>query len=754
MKGTNIHTNTTKIYLTFFSLAIWLCSTSVCHAQKPEDRDSIWNEYYTTTEDTTKVNNLLDIGYSYLRTEPDSAKHFAEKALALAGSIGFVKGTAKAYKDLGLIDWAKGNYDEALNHLSSASTLFESLSYKTEMAKCLNNIGYMHYQMGQYPEAIEYHNAYLEIVRQDGDTGREAGALHNIAMVHQAKGDYKEAMEFYLQSVTLKKAMGDSSRLSNSLEALGDIYFELRNYTIAGSYYQRALKIREEEGDKLGMIVSLYNIGRNFKEQGQYEKGMTIFQQGKNLAEELNNQVLVAYHLEGIGSIYKGMGDFDQSLDAYTKSLEARKNRSERKGRSILLNELADLHIKLENWDAAYEAAQEAYDIASELETKEEIKDAAYHLAKVYAKKGKYQMSFQLMEQVNELKDSLFNAEKNREMALLTAEHEIEQEKIQREKEQKEQEVNTQRNYIGGLVLALLLIFLLAGALFFANRQRKHANRELLNKNQELNEKKENLENLNTELKMINQKLELAGQKLQQFAFAASHDLKESIRSVTSFGQLLQKQIKAADNVDPSWLTYLGYISSSGKRMEKILIDLLNYLNLGAKSSGFVQVDLNEVLKDVLNEMEPEIKSVNARLEVAELPTVVAHPHLIEQLFHNLVDNALKYRKEEEPLRVEVGIKLDKEAQQLVFFVKDNGIGIEKKYLDYIFVPFKRLHDRNLSGSGLGLSICRNIVKLYDGMIKVDSTVGQGSTFYFTLPKAISEIDLKNYPASTLQEIS
>ena len=88
------------------------------------------------------------------------------------------------------------------------------------------------------------------------------------------------------------------------------------------------------------------------------------------------------------------------------------------------------------------------------------------------------------------------------------------------------------------------------------------------------------------------------------------------------------------------------------------------------------------------------------------------------------------------------------------FSVKDNGIGMEKRYLDYIFEPFKRLHDRKLSGSGLGLSICRNIVKLYNGTLKVDSTVGEGSTFYFTLPKATNEIDFKEFEASSLQEIS
>lgn len=725
-----------KILWVLFPIFLFFTQIKTSIAQTPQDRATLWEEYHAAQHDTIKVLRLLDLGYTYLRTNPDSAEILDKEALDLAQDLKYFFGKAKALNELGLIEWARGNYPGALKKIRSAYTLHKSLGNQIEMAKCLNNIGYMYYENGQYEEAIENHQAYLEIVIANKDKKREAGALHNIGMVHQAKGDYLEAMDFYYKSVTVKKEMGDSSRLSNTLDALGDIFYELKDYSLADAYYQRGLKIREKEDNKLGIVVSLYNIGRNFKEEEKYEQSLTIFKKGKSMAEELKTPKLLAYHLEGIGSIYKKTGQFEQALHHYQECKVLRDSISDPKGYSLLLNEIADLYISLEKWEEAFDAATKAFEMAALLEAKEEMKDAAFCLSKIYGKRSDFEKAYQYLNLVNVLKDSLFDAEKNREIAVNQVRHERDHLEDKKEKINRAKELLNQRKFNTLLMGSLLLITLLFSFLYLAFRQRKRVNLELLQRNQELRDKKQHLERLNTKLQSTNQKLELVGQKLQQFAFAASHDLKESIRSVTSFSQLLEKKIKNSKKINLSWITYLDYISSSGKRMDNILADLLSYLNLGAKSSDFVQFDLNEVVQNVQIMLEPEVSESGAQINIVnKLPQLLAHPHLIEQLYLKLIDNAIKFRKREEPLKVEVGVEHDRK-DQLVFFVKDNGIGLEKRYYNYIFKPFKRLHDRNLSGSGLGLSICKNIVNLYEGNIKVESGLDQGSIFRFTLPKA------------------
>ncbi len=702
----------TILAMVFWGVFFLFSQKHLSFAQTPQDRAELWAAIDSADHDTIKVLRLLDLGYTYLRTNPDSAELLDQTALALADELLYFNGKASALHDLGLIEWARGKYPEALAKIKEAYTLYESLGNQMDMAKCLNNIGYMYYESGQYSEAIENHLAYLNIVSQNKDKKREAGALHNIGMVHQAKGDYLEALEFYLKSVAVKKELGDSSRLSNTLDALGDIYLELKDFERAHKNYQRGFKIREKEGNKLGMVVSLYNIGRNYKEQEKYEQGLTLFRQGKSMADDLDNAVLQAYHLEGIGSIFKETGQYQKALATYQEGLKVRGKSSDQKGYCVLLNEIADLYIKLKAWDEAFKTASEAYEISTALGIKEELKDAAFCLSKIYGNRGDFEKSYQLLTQVNVLKDSLFDTEKNRTIAVLQVRNEIKNKETEAEKESQAKELRYQRKFNTLLSGSLLLILLLFAFLFKAFRQRKKANQEMWQTNQELSLQKQHLQKLNTKLQAANQKLELTGQKLQQFAFAASHDLKESIRSVTSFSQLLEKKIKNFEKVNPAWLTYLNYISSSGKRMDKILIDLLNYLNLGAKSADFVNVDLNEVLHDVQNMLQAEINEAEGVIEVGEMPGLIAHPHLIEQLFLNLIDNAIRFRREEVALRIEIGMEME-DQEHPVFFVKDNGIGIEKRYLNYIFEPFKRLHDRNLSGSGLGLSICRNIVTLY-----------------------------------------
>lgn len=721
MKGTF------TIYFTNLLMGLLLFSAFSVFAQSEKERDSLWQVYQSVAPDTTKVKALLDLGYTYLRTNPDSAELLSRLALQMAEDAGHLKGTADAYSDLGLIEWAKGNYPEAIKQLSEAFALYNSLGYRPGMAKCLNNTGYMYYETGAYQKALENHLAYLEMMQEDGDQKRAAGALHNIGMVHQAKGDYIEAMDYYLQSVTVKKELKDSSRLANSLEALGDIYYELKDYARAQSFYQQGFNIRKVEDNTLGMVVSLYNIGRNHRALEQYEEGLTIFKQGRHLAEELENDVLVAYHLEGMGSIYKETGQFEQALNNYKQSLELRDQSADRKGRSLLLNEIADLYIQLGEWEKAFASANEAYAIAADLEIKEELKDASFHLARIYSKRGDYQKAHQFLFQVNELKDSLFNAEKSLELAKLQVDHAIKEKENEKQKAMQDLELQNQRAFITGLVIALVLIFSLTAFLLIAYQNNRVINKKLRSNNLQLQQQKHDLEKLNTDLKSANQ-------KVQQFAFAASHDLKESIRSVTSFGQLLERKVNGGEPINRTWKTYLGYISTSGKRMEKMLVDLLNFLNLGGNYGALEVVDLNEVLENLKILLQQELQNVNAHLEVNQLPVIVAHPILIEQLFYNLLDNAIQFRRTGKPLLIEVGQKMEDNTP--VFYVKDNGIGIEEPYLDYIFEPFKRLHDRNLSGSGLGLSICRNIVKRYKGTITVKSKLGRGSTFYFTLPRA------------------
>jgi PAS domain S-box-containing protein len=234
-----------------------------------------------------------------------------------------------------------------------------------------------------------------------------------------------------------------------------------------------------------------------------------------------------------------------------------------------------------------------------------------------------------------------------------------------------------------------------------------------------------------TDQKELEGKLIQTNQELEQFAYIASHDLQEPLRKVIAFGNLLKEK---ASTLDEESKDYIDRMKRSSERMQRLIEDLLTYSRLGRGNQELKPVNMNEVLSDVLLDLEVTIKKKSAKIERDEFPTVLANELQIQQLFQNLLSNSLKYSKKDVPPHIFVKNKiLDDNAVEIT--VVDNGIGFDEKYADRIFVPFQRLHHRNeYEGTGVGLAICKKIVELNKGTIKVKSKEGEGSTFIIQLP--------------------
>jgi signal transduction histidine kinase len=234
-----------------------------------------------------------------------------------------------------------------------------------------------------------------------------------------------------------------------------------------------------------------------------------------------------------------------------------------------------------------------------------------------------------------------------------------------------------------------------------------------------------------TDRKLSEAMLRDANADLKHFAFAASHDLQEPLRMVTSYTQLLAKQYK--DKLGKDADTYIGYAVEGAQRMETLLKDLRNYWAVNEeKLDQPVRVDSNAVLKTALDFLAIPIRETGAVVNHDPLPPIMAEELPLALLFQNLISNALKYHRKGTPPKIRVSAQ--QKDHEWNFSVRDNGIGIEEEHLEKIFAPFKRLHGRNIPGSGIGLAICQKIVERYGGRIWVESEYGKGSTFHFTFP--------------------
>ncbi len=240
------------------------------------------------------------------------------------------------------------------------------------------------------------------------------------------------------------------------------------------------------------------------------------------------------------------------------------------------------------------------------------------------------------------------------------------------------------------------------------------------------------LSELNQSLQKYTLELERSNEELEQFAFVASHDLQEPLRMISSFLDQLKR--KYGDQLDQKAHQYIYFATDGAKRMKQIILDLLKYSRTSTSAEAIEEVDVNEVLLEFSQLRRKIISEKNAEIEAMKLPVLYSYKAAVTQIFHCLLDNALKYTAEGKPPVINIGV-IENEEEWL-FSIKDNGIGIDAQFYDKIFTIFQRLHNRDqYTGTGIGLSIAKRHVEFLGGKIWLESEVGLGSIFYFSIPK-------------------
>ena len=250
----------------------------------------------------------------------------------------------------------------------------------------------------------------------------------------------------------------------------------------------------------------------------------------------------------------------------------------------------------------------------------------------------------------------------------------------------------------------------------------------------EIDEKNKSLVDYSLQLQNINRDLELANIELERFTYAASHDLKNPIRTMRSFAELLKK--KEHDKLDEKSLQYIDIICQSSSRMMTLIDDILCYAQSGPQDLIAEEVDLHKIVSQKIIDIQSADESKLAEINI-DLPkqNIRVYPRLIGLVFYNLINNGIKFNHSASPI---INCGYEDQEDTWLFYVEDNGIGIEEKHREVIFEPFKRLPNYSIEGSGIGLSTCKRIVTLHNGDIWVENSPNGNTLFKFTIAKELN----------------
>ncbi len=562
-----------------------------------------------------------------------------------------------------------------LDGFEDVSLFARSEIYKTLVQALLRN--------QDYNELEAYSQTLLGWSLITEDVEKEIIARNNLAIVNSIRNDYKTAMSYFFDALDRAIAIGFRKSIANALINIGTIYANLQNHEEALSRYQTILENYHDILEINTLAIVYNNVGNIFYLMENPTQAKHNFEKSLEFAQLSNYEAMITLVYTQLSRVHRMLGDLDEALVLAEQARYLMQEKGENNGYQLNCINLGQLHYDLDDLASAVAFGKEGLNVSQEVNDDRNAMSAMRLLSDIYAKLEDYKRAFQYQFDYSKLQDKVVKEQSRLHAIDIEIRYDI------REKQQQIEQLKRENAFQGQLIV-----------------------------------QGEQIAEQNTQLVYANE-------ELQQFAYIVSHDLKEPLRMIASYAQLILFRYK--DKVDENFQTYLDFMSEGVTRMNSLLDGLLQYGTVGKEKEDKEEVDIEDVIEAAKFNLKLLIRETAADIEVGKMPNIIAHPSRMIQLFQNLINNALKFRKTDATPKI--SITCVKKGTIYHFRVQDNGIGIEEEHRERIFAIFQRLHSRQkYEGTGIGLSICQKIVQHLGGVIWVESKIEEGSTFCFDLP--------------------
>ncbi|MCF8403892.1 MAG: tetratricopeptide repeat protein [Bacteroidales bacterium] len=667
-----------------FLIAIFIFPL-LCSSQDLIKIDSLTSLLKESPDDSLKVQTLQHLYWEYRRTDPDKALAYAYQSLKLSQSVHYTKGIANSLHYIGIIQKVLGKYDTTYLLLQEAKKYYHEINDTVGIVACLTDIGDIYYMQNNYQLALEYLEEARNLITKTGNKEKLSRIYSKLGGIYNLQKQFEKALEYHRKSLEINEGMDFKLGMSVNYNNIGNVYLDLKQYQSAEENYLKSLEIKKEITDNAGIGSILNNLGLISSGRKDFNKALDYHTQALEIFEKMGDKPGIATCQTNIANDFLVAGNYHKSIEYAKLGLTLSEEISLKRTQTEIYRILSEAHAALSQFEEAYQY-QKLYKI--------------YHDSTV---------NVEAVRQITEMESKFEVEKKEKEIALLNSESEKSELKMKQQR--------SQRNLMIGLTVLVLIIL---GILIrnFRNKQK-----------------------LNTRLKELN---------LIKSRFFAniSHEFR------TPLTLLLGPIEKLMDNAKQEDKEMIGMMHRNATRLlflDNQLLDL-SKLEAGKLSLQVVQSEMIQALKGMVTSFHSfaEKKKINFTYVFPNQKILAFFDQdKLEKIVYNLLSNALKFTPENGRVIFELTIisnnkrkelpqKIRKIPGRLVCIsIKDTGPGIATDHLPYIFDRFYQVdsrQNRSFEGTGLGLSLSKELVELHHGRILVESELGKGSNFNVFLP--------------------
>ncbi|MEO8110437.1 MAG: tetratricopeptide repeat protein [Ginsengibacter sp.] len=698
-----------KIFLFIYFIFI----STLCCAQTKEI-DSLKLLVSASKDDTSKVDQLLELSKAYASSFPESAMSSSNEALHLAKKLRYETGTAYALKSIGMAYYNQAKYVETIENWNQSYILFDSI----------------------------------------GDKANEALMLSNIGSVYLNQGDYAKALDYFFKSLQISELRKDKINMARAMGNIGTAYSNNEfTYGKALDYYLKALEISEEMDDKNTMGAALVNLGEAYLKQNKDDSALYYFKRSLKAYENTEN---IPYSLNDIGDIYTKKGNYTLARQYHEKALAFALKRNLQLDVAQSYIGLGDNAYKRGNYTFALETYEKGRSIAEKINSKNELKEAYKGLADSYAATKDFSRAYKYQTLYTNIKDTLINLDIAQTITKLQNNFELQMKQAQidsltRNKKLQTLELKRQEFVRNTLIASLVFVFIITFILFKLYRKVGRRTMQL----------RRSLEELKATQAQLIQSEKMAS--LGSLTAGIGHEIQNPLNFVNNFSEinveLLQEleegplsKLSEGDKLDADEIIKdltqnMEKISHHGKRADAIIKGMLQHSrkNTGQMESTNINALADEYLRLSYHGLNPKDKSFKIKIDTTYDEALSSNEgkidinpqdfgrvllNLYNNAFYSMTEKKAKLGQGYEPILTFVTQKLNNKIE---IRVKDNGSGISQKVLDKIFQPFFTTKPTG-QGTGLGLSLSYDIIKAHGGDLKVSTEEGEFAEFIIDIP--------------------